>query len=780
MNIKELEQGKCTGCGACYNICPHKAISMQMNREGFLSPEIDETKCVDCGLCYNKCPAEHPIYINNEKPMCLALAAEDDLRKQSSSGAVFPLLAELVLDNGGYVCGASWNEQNLVEHIIISDKADLNKLKGSKYLQSNTNECYTKIKSLLKKDKIVMFTGTPCQVAGLNAYLGKTYEKLLTVDIICHGTPSPKVYKKYLSELVQNAEEKVLETNFRDKVNGWKPHLTITTTTATTTYTDSSEKDIFMQAFLKNLCLNKSCAQCPFAKLPRQGDITLGDFWGIDKYSKKLNDKKGTSAVLINTSKGKKYINALKKKAKIFAKVPLKYAIKGNPCLIKPSIPHSERTNFFARLNNTSLADNVNITLGKKYDCGILNFWYCSNYGAMLTCYALQETIKSFGKNPKVINYIPPFQIKRFKNSIADKFSAKYLSLTTCCTNKKELQILNEQTDTFIVGSDQIWRYIYFWPNGDNIFQLNFVNNDKKKIAYAASFGTDSFEGNYSDIMKTKYYMQQFDNISVREDDGVDICSKTFGVKATYVLDPVFLADTKLWDDMVNGISLTKGTFIASYVLDRNEKSNNILNQVKKCFSGIDSIDMTDGMKGENISIENWIYTIKNCQFFITDSFHGACFAIIFNKPFICIANKSRGYSRFKSLFKLFGIEQRSVVDNNENIEDIVSQKIDYQKINTIKEKEVERSKKWLSDAINAEKSEYTQSENYTIIEQLYSEISELKGDIARINYQKSKRQYKWYRFLSKICFGKKRRKYKEKSKKLKMKMKELKHIYYA
>lgn len=779
MNIKILEQEKCTGCGACYNICPHKAISMKLNEEGFLSPIIDDTKCIDCGLCYNKCPVEHPVYTNNLRPVCLAVAADDELRKQSSSGAAFPLLAEFVLDEGGYVCGASWNEENTVEHIIISEKKDLYKLKSSKYLQSDTKNVYTQIKSLLKEGKTVLFSGTPCQVAGLNAYLGKIYEKLLTVDIVCHGTPSPIVYKKYLSELVENDNEEVFETNFRDKQNGWNPYL-ITTTTTDATYTIPAEKDIFIKAFLKNLCLNKSCAHCPFAKLPRQGDITLGDFWGIDKYSKKLNDKKGTSAVLINSPKGKSYINYIKAKTKIFNKVPLKYAMKGNPCLIRPSVPHSDRSGFFARLNNISLKNNVDITLGKKYDCGILNFWFSNNYGAMLTCYALQETIKSFGKNPKVINYIPPVFVKKYENSISDEFSSKYLSLTARCHNKTELQALNEETNIFIAGSDQIWRYQYFWSIGNNIFQLNFANNNKKKIAYAASFGTDSFEGNYQDTMKTKYYMQQFDNISVREDDGVAICSNTFDVKAEHVLDPVFLADAKIWENMMEGISLKNEPFIASYILDRSEKAINVLNQVRKYFSRIDSIDMTDGMKGENTSVENWIYAIKNCQFFITDSFHGACFAIIFNKPFICIANKSRGYSRFKSLFKLFGVEQRCVVDNNENIADILSKDIDYKTVNAIRETEVESSKKWLLDAINAEKKQKESNACYPIIEQLYSEISELKIDIARINYPKLKSQYKWYRFLSKICFGKKRRKYKEKSKKLKMKVKELKYMYHV
>ena len=166
-NIKDLVN--CTGCGACMNICPKKAITMEVNSEGFRYPKIDKTKCINCGLCLKQCPANCPCFNNKENPECYVAYADDDLRKNSSSGGIFPLLANYFLDNGGYVCGASWNDDNLVEHIIISDSKDLPKLQSSKYLQSNTKNVYTEIKQLLKDNKLVLFTGTPCQCAGLNS-----------------------------------------------------------------------------------------------------------------------------------------------------------------------------------------------------------------------------------------------------------------------------------------------------------------------------------------------------------------------------------------------------------------------------------------------------------------------------------------------------------------------------------------------------------------------------------------------------------------------------------
>ncbi len=767
----------CTGCGTCYNACPVKAIKMETNSEGFLYPEIDTAKCTNCGLCFDCCPSEHPIYINSKKPDCLAVSTNDELRKQSSSGGVFPLLAEYILDSGGYVCGAAWNKDNLVEHIIIKNKNDLYKLKSSKYLQSNTTDVYTQIKKLLKADKLVLFSGTPCQVAGLNTYLKKQYDNLLTIDIVCHGVPSPAVYKKYLQELVQNKDEKVINTNFRDKINGWSPYLTTTITTANT-YSFPAEQDTFMNAFLKNLCLRDSCSQCPFAKLPRQGDITLGDFWGIWKYSKKLDDKKGLSLVLTNSPKGKKYLQTLKKQTKLWRKVPIKHAINGNPCLVRSSIPHDDRKGFFERLNKLSLKDNVDITLGSKYDCGILNLWHSNNYGALLTCYALQETIKNMKYNPKIINYILLPYKNKITDSLSTNFAKKYLNLTKPCRNKKELQLLNEETNTFIVGSDQVWRYNFFkWYNENFTFYLNFANSSKKKIAYAASFGTDYFEGDYKDTQLTKYYMQQFDNISVREDDGVNICKKTFDVEATHVLDPVFLADLSDWDRLIDNSTAKYSNFIASYVLDKNDFSNNILNEVKQYFPNHKNVDMFDGARGEKTSVENWIYNIKNCDFFVTDSFHGACFAIIFNKPFICIANVERGYSRFKSLFNMFNLENRCILKNqNINICNILKENIDYNIVNKIKDAEIKRSKDWLLNALEDKKK--INNSSYDIINILLEEIENLKEQTIEIfNIKKNKMKLFKYTVLSNIMWGKKRKKYNQKRKLLKHKILKIEQI---
>ena len=270
----------CYGCSACFNICPNNAIEMQENGEGFKYPVIN-TYCTNCGLCKKVCPYLVNNFTNSENPNCYAFLAEDNIRLKSSSGGVFSVLAKYFLDNNGYVAGAIWNEDASVSHIVSNKDIDIERMRNSKYVQSNIGNCYSEIKKILINNKKVLFTGTPCQVAGLKTYLRNDYVNLYCVDIICHGVPSPKVFQKYINEKLNN-DEKWLNTNFRNKIYGWSPQLaTITTTTTTTTTHDFANTDTFMKTFLQNMCLRSTCTDCKFQTIPRQGDLTMGDFWGI-------------------------------------------------------------------------------------------------------------------------------------------------------------------------------------------------------------------------------------------------------------------------------------------------------------------------------------------------------------------------------------------------------------------------------------------------------------------------------------------------------------------
>lgn len=362
--LKIKDKKECTGCSACYSICPTKAISMQKDEEGFTYPIIDESKCVNCGLCKKICPCINDIENANLKiPTMLAAWSVDSKNKEtSSSGGCFYELAKYVIKLGGLVVGAGFDKELNVVHKIADRIDDLFELKGSKYVQSSLGDCYTKVKEYLDNNKIVLFVGTPCQVAGLYAFIkNKEYNNLYTADLICHGVPSSKVYRKYLEELKEKYNSKPTEISFRDKTYGWKKFSVKVIFEGNLKYIKDLGNDKFMRAFLSNICLRPSCYECKFAKLPRVADITLGDFWGVKNIDNSLDDDTGTSELVINSEKGKKLLSKIRDN--IFVKeLELTDGIKYNPCLIGSVNIPEKRTKFFIDLDKYSLAK-----LEKKY-----------------------------------------------------------------------------------------------------------------------------------------------------------------------------------------------------------------------------------------------------------------------------------------------------------------------------------------------------------------------------------------------------------------------------
>ena len=702
-----IEHSECCGCGACVNICPYAAIEMVENSEGFLYPEINQKKCVNCGLCKKVCPILNKINDNFKTPDCYAAMANDDIRKVSSSGGAFSIIAEYILDKNGYVCGCSFDLDELnAKHIIINSKDDLSKLRGSKYLQSDIGNIYQEVKKILDDDKYLLFSGTPCQIAGLKSFLRKNYEKLLTIDILCHGVPSPKVYKKYLNETISTENEKLISINFRDKKDGWSPILTNTTITNTTTYSYKQIKDTYMQLFLSNICLRQNCTDCKYCNTQREGDFTIADFWGINNYDKKLNDNKGTSLILLNNKKAKSIYSEIEKCFELSKKVPLKYAILGNRNLYAPHKMHPKRDEFFENLNKYTLKQLTNMYLYDKYDCGIMNYWASWNYGAILTCFALQELVKSFGFTTQIVNFRPKVWDNRKeypRNDSKIDFVNKYFNLSVVCKNKQELTKLNDNFNTFIVGSDQVWNWGY---NLKYLYFLDFVKNSKKKISCAASMIFEKF--NHGEDVKTtiEYHLKRFDAISVREWDNVSVCKNEFDVDATCILDPVFLIDKSIYNNLIQNSKLKLNKkFIAVYLF---EYGNDIAKFVNKIATD-NNYDIVIMNRGE--SIEDWLYYIKNAELIITDSYHGTCFSLIFEKQFISFCN-SRGNSRFHSLFSILNIKNR-LFSNLSNIEDIfaaINTEVDYNSVNNLLDKEASKSLKWLSDALITEKNKFKQT----------------------------------------------------------------------
>ena len=382
--IELKDKKECCGCHACVSICAHKAISMQADTEGFLYPLTDKAVCTECGLCEKVCPVIHQGSPRHPLNVYASKSKDETIRQESSSGGIFTLLAEAIIREGGIVFGAKFDETWNVIHASAENLDKLADFRGSKYVQSIIGNTYKEAKEQLKQGRKVLFSGTPCQIAGLKQYLGKEYKNLLTVDFICHGVPSPLVWERYLCELQENLgidykfrKDKTLSSlyklpaissiSFRKKTYGWKKfsfylRFVVPQELSTSTLEEAKEfvepfpKNTYMKGFLADLYLRPSCHYCPSRCFRSGSDITLGDFWGIKEQHPEMDDDKGISAIIVNSEKGFLYttkINAELLPTKLQA-VKVK-----NPALYVSCKPHRNRTKFFPLKKNHSLEKHI-------------------------------------------------------------------------------------------------------------------------------------------------------------------------------------------------------------------------------------------------------------------------------------------------------------------------------------------------------------------------------------------------------------------------------------
>lgn len=352
----------CTGCHACASICPHKCIVMKENSAGFLFPEINSIECVQCDLCEKVCPVIHE---QQRSLQTLAYAVQnrnETIRDASTSGGIFSLLAENIIDQGGLVFGAAYDDNFTVRHIAIADRQELSHLRGAKYTQSVVGNSFQKVKTILNSGRKVLFSGTPCQCSGLKAFLGRDYDNLLLVDLICHGVPSPKVWQAYIDYRSSKENEGIrpVQINMRSKVSGWSRYRYSTEFD----YGDGhitrihNNRDLFMRAFIGNICLCDSCSDCVAKGEERCTDFTLGDYWGIWDQHPNFDDDKGTSIVFVHSEKGKRFLKQISEQIECLS-VETEEACKENESLIKSSMPHKKRGEFLASVDASTFEDLV-------------------------------------------------------------------------------------------------------------------------------------------------------------------------------------------------------------------------------------------------------------------------------------------------------------------------------------------------------------------------------------------------------------------------------------
>ena len=351
---------RCYGCRACEEICPKGAISMCQNSEGFLYPIVDINKCIDCSLCYTICPYDNPPTMQDPVRAYAMQYLKKNRLMKSSSGAAFPAIADYIKDKGGYISGCIFNDEIKAIHVVTKDMDIIARMSGSKYVQSDTLNVYTEIKELLERNEQVLFSGTPCQVAGLLRFLKKDYKNLITIDLICHGVPSPQLLKEYLSSTYK---DKVVELKFRDKEkNGWCSQGNVKLESETkkirfktiSPYTDS----YYQYYYLKNSVSRMTCYECKFSTKKRVADFTIGDYWNIRDVLPDLNPKDGISVVLVNSQKGLEILDDISANVTLY-ETSVNDAVNGNGNLQKPCDMPSLRLNIYDKIKKNGYSSTA-------------------------------------------------------------------------------------------------------------------------------------------------------------------------------------------------------------------------------------------------------------------------------------------------------------------------------------------------------------------------------------------------------------------------------------
>lgn len=372
MPIDKLSKQDCCGCNACGDICPTKAISFPTDNEGFWYPKIDYDKCINCELCTRTCPVINVDKLKKNdfaEPDCYAGENKDlEVVFDSTSGGIFSVFANRFFRDGGYVGGAVYSDDYMsVKQILTDNKADLPKLRSSKYTQSDFSGFYNQVKNLLDNGKNVVVCGCPCQMAGLRSFLRKNYENLLILDFVCLGINSPKIYRSYLKSFEDRYGSPIVYGKAKSKEYGWRNLTFKAILKDGQVKYEKRHENLFTKGYIETgLYMRPCCYNCKFRGFPRISDISLADFWGIEKHAKDMDKNLGTSLILVNSIKGQKWFNKVKERMN-FVELPYENALAGNPALVTSRVlnPTIDRKVFFNDVDKLSFGE-----LAEKYDFG--------------------------------------------------------------------------------------------------------------------------------------------------------------------------------------------------------------------------------------------------------------------------------------------------------------------------------------------------------------------------------------------------------------------------
>lgn len=711
------EKQLCSACGVCKNICPVNAIEMSEDEYGFLYPSINPDICISCGLCEKNCPNNLKAEKYAPKETLALQSKNFKLSSKSASGGFFAQLAEYVLSVNGVIFGCTIKNKNttfIIKHICIDNVKELYKLQGSKYVQSDIGSIYQQVKKILDNGTLVLFSGTPCQNAGLKNFLQKDYQNLICVDLSCTGVPSSKMFNDYIEFLNKKFNITISNFEFRNKEKlGWNCGSILIKDSKNKEKIILNNLSSYTSLFINKHIVRESCIKCQYNGLLRVSDFTLGDCWGIEteypqllhQHGGNLETGKGISLVLINTEKGIFYFQKIKSNL-IYYKININKILKYNGPLNEPPQIEKRNMQYLEEYKNhgyKALAKLFKKKSGYKYyyhrfcprvikkifttiknhkkntssKVAIMCCYYWPNYGSILTAYALRKTILDLGYSAEYINL-------QKAEKYGKPFNKKYGKLTKRCVNFKDLKKLNKHYNTFILGSDY---QLYYERGRYTIYRnlFNFADKTKKKIIISGSFGNKNFNAPEKDIENIKQHFQSLDYVSVRENSGKNICENLFNTYADWITDPIFFLNKENYYELFKNVKENYSNKILEYVLYNNNETRNLIDFISRKYNK----EITKFYGNQNtqknkitkdMSVENWLKSIAESDIIITDSFHCLCFAIMFDKPFILLYNEN-GKTRFDSLNKLFKIN----IPSYKNLSEFLESGSDFYKLDSVK-----------------------------------------------------------------------------------------------
>lgn len=736
---KQSQYNECTGCGACQNICPSHAIEMHAEAIEGYRPFVTKSLCIDCEKCIDVCPVlkeDKNLYFPIEG---YAAVATDDIRRKSSSGGFFSVAAQKILDLGGAVYGAAWSDKLVAVHMRITQIDDLSKLRYSKYVQSDTSNVFRAVEQDLKEKKIVLFSGTPCQVDGLISYMDAENidtENLYLLDLICGDAPSPVLWEKFLCERYQdNGRPK--DYRFRDKIHGWKV-ISNCWEAGQDSYTDIVE-DYYLKGFLENMMFRTACEDCKYRKV-KPGDVTIGDFWKVQKYKPSIDRQRGVSTVLVNTEKGKCFLKKLKDDFAVFEPVEVEKLMDGGG--FRNNVNRGTECFRHQILEGNTLKNAYEAGRDLKYDIGLVGEWCNHNYGSHLTYYALKKTFEKMGLSVLLIG--PPVTWWKYSRNIFgdERFRAlpglddvAYLSL-----DEYDYEYLNARCDMFCVGSDTTFHEFQFFDK-KKYAGLAWTDSGKGRIIYGGSFGTYDFNANKEKIEYLKYCFHRFDRISFRERAGVQLAEEVFNVESDYVLDPVFLLSAEEWREheiCPDGMEDKKFGIVFFYEDNGHDTdTEKFLEKLKLKYNcGFYYVTRSDSVKKNaiaNVKIEELLWLVDHAEMVLTNSFHVTALSIIFHKPFYAINRIMQLPARIPDILSTCGLKDRMIMDYRyEEIDADDLKPIDYERVDNVLKQCIKNSKNWLADAV--EKAKNKSDSSWDECDYLRRRVDELSSLVVKLS----------------------------------------------